>query len=347
MVFSNSTSHLFKVPISQLEQSLGYSDLACEWLAGDGSDRSYFRVRAPEQGKSWVLMQLGPADEQMLKTNDYCWPHLACYLLERGVKTPEITRQWPEFGSILIEDCGNETFESRVFSYLKSDHKSKVADLYRQAFGMIGGFLSSPSDGEKPWTRRSFDREKFEQELHFFRSKYLQETLNLFLVPSDMKRFQHECARLSEDLAKESRFLVHRDFHSRNIMIHDDELISIDFQDARLGPASYDLVSLCFDPYIPFDFEFRLTLMSQGLSTLKGLCDPSILENINRTWKNMALQRLIKAVGSYGYIATKKNDPGWLEYVTPSLRMITALDSDDFLFLSKELPAKILKLIHR
>lgn len=347
MELSDVKPEALKIPLNDLECSLGYQNLAYEWLAGDGSDRSYFRIRSPHDGKSWVLMQLGPDDERMLKNNEYCWVHLAKYLLSHGVRTPEVTRQWPEYGTILIEDCGNELFEGHVLQMLRSSSFDKVMDLYRQAFHMIGGFLTSPSEGEESWKHRCFDKEKFNQELHFFRAKYLQDALNLYLIPAEMSQFQIECATLSEELSKESCYLVHRDFHSRNIMVQGDSLISIDFQDARLGPASYDLVSLCFDPYVPIEFGDRTALLTEGRSILRDLCPPSILDNIDRTWQKMALQRLLKAIGSYGYLSARKKDPGWLEYVRPSLQMIHGLGHERFPFLSGDLPSKILRRLKK
>ena len=148
-------------------------------------------------------------------------------------------------------------------------------------------------------------------------------------------------------MASESLYFVHRDFHSRNIMLKDEDLAVIDFQDARLGSPSYDLVSLFYDSYIPFTVEAREQLLSAAIQQLSTTVDTKTMGRINNNWKLVLLQRQLKVLGSFAFLSLVKNKPIYQQYMPVTLDTIlySNLFDERWPFLSKTLPIKIASLI--
>ncbi|NBQ53721.1 MAG: hypothetical protein EBU49_09095, partial [Proteobacteria bacterium] len=119
----------------------------------------------------------------------------------------------------------------------------------------------------------------------------------------------------------------------------EDRQAVIDFQDARLGPASYDAVSLCFDSYVPFGSDDRLKLMDQFLRQVGVKLGNAMRIEIEQQWKSVLLQRQLKAIGSFGYLTIDKNKGNYLRYVKPAIAAMRAADVRDsrWPFLSVEL----------
>ena len=122
---------------------------------------------------------------------------------------------------------------------------------------------------------------------------------------------REEWARIVDELAAEPRVLCHRDYHSRNLMWHDDTLYVIDFQDARMGPDTYDLVSLLRDSYVDLPdaavddlIDYFVALDPRQRPTAPS--DPEF----RRRFDLMALQRNLKALGTFGYQTTTREQPG-------------------------------------
>ena len=108
-------------------------------------------------------------------------------------------------------------------------------------------------------------------------------------------------------------------------MIHDQKVAVIDFQDARLGPPSYDLVSLVFDSYVPLSPESRLKLLNEGLDLIAASASKEVADRAREEWKPMLLQRQLKAIGSFGYLTVDKSKGDYIKNVAPALQ--TLLDA--------------------
>src|SRR6185295_4046666 len=96
----------------------------------------------------------------------------------------------------------------------------------------------------------AFDVEKLLWELDFFVKHFVQGYRGVALSPRELAALGEEWREIASELAGEPRVLCHRDYHSRNLMVHEGRLYVIDFQDARMGPDTYDLVSLLRDSYV-------------------------------------------------------------------------------------------------
>ena len=122
-----------------------------------------------------------------------------------------------------------------------------------------------------------------------------------------------------EELAAEPRVLCHRDYHSRNLMYHEDRLYIIDFQDARMGPDTYDLVSLLRDSYVDLPEQTVNDLLAYFLA-LKGGTGRE--EAFRERFAVMALQRNLKALGTFGYQTTARRNPVYIQYIPRTLRYV-------------------------
>ena len=127
---------------------------------------------------------------------------------------------------------------------------------------------------------------------------------------------------LSKFLANRPQYFVHRDFHSKNIMLKESKLIVIDFQDARLGPCSYDLVSLCYDPYVPLNVSQRQVLFESAESYFSNHLSSEIADEVAITQKAVMLQRLLKALGSFAYLTCELKRGDYLKYCSTAIECL-------------------------
>ncbi len=316
-------------PPEVIAAALKVSSLTIEWLAGDGSDRCYYRVFSSELPGPMVLMQLSGQDAIALKNDGYDWIKIARLLADKGLFVPKVLATMPDHAALIIEDYGDVMLEGQIFQLADRGDVGKIRQIYTQASEIIASFLSMRSHPDAVWCKRSFDEERFVWELNFFMQKYAGPVAGVVWSTAEQAQFDVEVIALSQALAANSKYFVHRDFHSRNVMVKGDQLAVIDFQDARLGPASYDLVSLCFDSYVPFTAETRIQLFEDGLGVIKSAVGKVAHDEIVALWKPMLLQRQLKAIGSFGFLTIDKKRGDYLKYVEPALSTIEDQDVGD------------------
>src|SRR5436190_13969752 len=154
----------------------------------------------------------------------------------------------------------------------------------------------------------AFDVEKLTWELEYFVRHFVEGYRGIVLPASQRAVLAEEWSAVVEELASEVRVLCHRDYHSRNLMLHDGSLYIIDFQDARLGPDTYDLVSLLRDSYVDIGDRDLDELVAYFLA-LKGGHDE---QEFRRRFDLMALQRNLKALGTFGYQTAVRRNPVYI-----------------------------------
>src|SRR5439155_14866153 len=138
----------------------------------------------------------------------------------------------------------------------------------------------------------------------------------IVLSAAERAALQEEWSPIVEELAAETRVLCHRDYHSRNLMLHDGSLYIIDFQDARLGPDTYDLVSLLRDSYVDIS-DHQLDDLIAYFLALTGMQDE---QEFRRRFDVMALQRNLKALGTFGYQTAVRRNPVYIQYMPRTLK---------------------------
>ena len=295
-----------------------------EWLAGDGSDRCYFRLSSPELKESFVLMQLSGSDAEALRQNGYDWITVGETLTAAGIRIPKLHRSLPDFAALIIEDYGDVTFETLIHRLLKQDDEAGIDHLYDKCFQAIVSMLKINAHPPSVWNARAFDTEKYSWELHFFRDKYIKPIIAKKFGKREEQLFAQEASLLAKYLGGFSNYFVHRDFHSRNIMGDDCSLAIIDFQDSRLGPISYDFASLVFDNYVPLSLSKRLDLVKRSRSVIAGQIGANEAQAFDEQIKAVTLQRQLKAIGTYGFLTLDKKRGNYLKYVRPALATLTS-----------------------
>ena len=168
--------------------------------------------------------------------------------------------------------------------------------------------------------RIAFDVEKLTWEMDFFTKHFIEAYRGVVISPAAREALREEFALIIEELAGEPRVLCHRDYHSRNLMLHEDRLYIIDFQDARMGPDTYDLVSLLRDSVrrsagADRQRADRLLPRAQGR-------DASTEAEFRDRFDVMALQRNLKALGTFGYQTTARRNPVYIQYIPRTLRYV-------------------------
>ena len=336
-------------PPQALCAALKINAITIDWLAGDGSDRCYYRLSSPELPNSLVLMQLSGLDAEALKRGGYDWIRVADVLEHYRIPVPRVAAQLPDHAALIIEDYGDRMLEGQVFGYAALKDWNPVFKLYEGCAEVLSRFLAIPRNPESVWCQKQFDEERFVWELNFFMTKYGVPVAGFEFTETEEAEYQRDISALSKFLASNSKFFVHRDFHSRNVMVHNGQLAVIDFQDARLGPPSYDLVSLCFDSYVPLSAEQRTNLLKRGLEIFERDHGTMTTKIIRDEWKAMLLQRQLKAIGSFGFLTLDKNRGDYLKYVVPAVATLIDHDvgDDRWPFLSRTLLQRLKEKVHQ
>jgi N-acetylmuramate 1-kinase len=278
-------------------------------LTGDASDRNYFRV-IPSDGPSIVLaLHSGPIEFASLP-----FANVADLLQHVPLPVPAVLDHDDAIGIIALQDLGDVTLQA----HLGADSPSEHAALYRQAVAFIDLLqrrgVELASDSYVPF-RMAFDVEKLTWELEYFVRHFVVAFRGVVLRPAQQTALAEEWAAIVGELASEPRVLCHRDYHSRNLMVHDGNLYIIDFQDARLGPDTYDLVSLLRDSYVDIT-EPQLDDLVAYFLALKGIHDE---DEFRRRFDLMALQRNLKALGTFGYQTAVRGNPVYIQYIPRTL----------------------------
>ena len=273
-----------------------------ELLAGDASDRRFVRV-TPEGAPSRVLVvHTGPIDPAAL-------PLIQVAVLFRRlpVPVPAVLDTDAGLGIVVLEDLGDETLEALLSRLPAAEHEV----WYRKAIALIaaiqqgGRRLAERGASAAPPFRLAFDTAKLRWELGFFLEHFVAGYRQRSLTPAERHALDAEFRTLADEMAGEPRVLCHRDFHSRNLMAHRGRLYVIDFQDARMGPDTYDLVSLLRDAYAPLD-PASVDRLIAYYQTLAGIPDGDALRH---RFRRTTVQRALKALGTFGYqIAVRGND---------------------------------------
>jgi hypothetical protein len=163
----------------------------------------------------------------------------------------------------------------------------------------------------------AFDIEKLSWELHYFEKHFLEGLRGCDLSVEDRATLAEGFHRLAAEIASWPRVLCHRDFHSRNLMLHKSTLYWIDFQDARLGHASYDLASLLRDSYVSLPEELVAALVEEFRRRTAPDEAPGAFE---RRFELMSVQRNLKALGTFGYMTVVRGTDVYLPYVPGTLQ---------------------------
>lgn len=287
-------------------------------LTGDASDRRYFRVLLPDPPSIVLSLYTAPFEFDKLS-----FVNVARLLDRMPVPIPAVLGHAEDLGVLALEDLGDVTLQAHLGAASPAEH----AALYRQAVALIATLQSRGAELESPDFIPygiAFDVEKLTWELDFFIKHFIEAYRGVIFAPEAREELRTEFADLVQELAAEPRVLCHRDYHSRNLMLHDERLYIIDFQDARMGPDTYDLASLLRDSYVDLPEQTVEELIAYFLA-VKG--DAGNEREFRQRFDRMALQRNLKALGTFGYQTTARRNPVYIQYIPRTLRYVrTNLD---------------------
>lgn len=286
-------------------------------LIGDASARQYFRYLA-RPGESYVLAAYPEAFDPHL------FPYKQVYDLLRGIglPVPKIIRMDGELGIVLQEDLGDESLQRHLLTATERQRKN----LLFQAIDYIVTIQQRGVKELRPEYAAShlaLDKEKLSSELRFFCHHYLSGYRKR--QADNDNRFMEELTRLVDQLARYPRILCHRDYHVRNLILNDNQVYIVDFQDFRWGPPLYDLASLLRDSIQLEDPEtseyqdYYLTHSAWQSATLD-----QIRQDFHHQFHLTCAQRLLKALGTYGYQITACGNLAYEQYIPGTLRRVLA-----------------------
>ncbi|NJL25906.1 MAG: phosphotransferase [Calothrix sp. SM1_5_4] len=293
-----------------IAKTIGSPEYECMQLAGDASNRRYYRIVFA--GQSHVLMIWEPFKD----TESYPFLNVQSHFAKVDVRVPKVEAVAPDLGVVLLEDLGDLTLERKFW---ENQNQELALPYYAQAIDELIKihFLASQDDGRPSVCQQiQFDTAKFMWEMNYAREHFLEKVGGVKLSEADQKRLQDEFVRLCETLDKQPKFVCHRDYHSRNLMLKLNRVYVIDFQDARLGPLQYDLVSLVHDSYVNLSAESIDWIKKDYVNKARALGRKGSLQpDFEDIFRLQVIQRCFKACGSFTSFFNARNDTRYLKYV--------------------------------
>ena len=281
-----------------------------EPLEKGGSDRKYYRIAMRGEG-SLILVKYGSQREE---NRHYC--EIAAFLESLDVRVPAIFHHDIQEGLIWMEDLG----ETDLWQF-RDDPWSVRQPLYHSALEQVvrlhtRGHLTIGAS--RPRFEIAFDSELYRWEQHYFFENCVGRYFGIAPAAVDAACERTRLNEIAEQLGALPRVLVHRDFQSQNIMILEDRACLIDFQGMRPGLGQYDLASLLYDPYVTLTDGERESLLDDAIG-LYEQAGVSVAEDFREIFDLCAMQRLMQALGAYGFLGLVKEHPQFLGHIPPAL----------------------------
>ncbi|MDG1751018.1 MAG: phosphotransferase [Thalassotalea sp.] len=280
-------------------------------MNGDAGFRRYFRFNKNNQ--SFIAVD-SPSD----KCNNPAFIYMQQQLELVGIKVPEVVAYDEEHGFMCLSDLGTQDLSSVLTT-------QNMAEYYQQAILLLPKVVSIPQQNLPV-----YDKPFIQLELDIFSEWLLNEHLNIQLSVDEKKQLQICFDFLITSALEQPKVVMHRDYHSRNLMIADKGLAVIDFQDAVIGPITYDVVSLLRDCYVKWPseqilslFNYFAELMSQQFSL-----GHIALEQWKKWFDLMGLQRHIKASGIFARLYHRDDKSGYLADIPLTLSYIVDISAD-------------------
>lgn len=276
-----------------LKLQLNHQSFTLEPLTGDASFRRYFRLTLPS---TTAIVMDAPPNKEPLKH----FIQIQRILAAQGLLTPVVQAADIEQGFALIDDLGDALF-------LQSLTEGNRDNYYENAIETLIDLQHSPSD-----SLPKFDQQHMLNEMNLFIEWFLKAYLNLSLTASEESIIRDTFNVIAERVAAQPQVFIHRDYHSRNLMLVGEQIGVIDFQDAMLGPVTYDLVSLLKDCYIKLPdaaYQRYVDLFYQRQSLVHHWTPHDFIDEIDYC----GLQRHLKVLGVFCRLYLRDNKPNYLQ----------------------------------
>jgi aminoglycoside/choline kinase family phosphotransferase len=267
--------------------------------SADASFRRYFRVS--RAGRTWIAMDAPPPRED-------CRPFVtvAGLLRAAGVHAPEVLAQDLARGFLLLTDLGTQTY----LAALQGADAPRVDALFRDALDTLVAWQAATRAGELP----PYDEALLRRELGLFPEWYVGRHLGITLTPAEREALAAVETRLAAAALAQPQVFVHRDYMPRNLMVCEPNPGVLDFQDAVIGPITYDVVSLFRDAFVSWeeagilDWTARYWERARG----RGLPVQADFGTFYRDLEWMGLQRHLKVLGIFARLCYRDGKPAYL-----------------------------------
>lgn len=264
-------------------------------ITGDGGHRKYYRLKS--SNTTYVLMYDIEIKRQYNDTQEHNFAFVNVHkiLEENNVSVPSIKKIVKEENCLLLEDLGDCNLYNT---------KKNTLQLYEKSLNELIKIQNIKKDLNLPTFQKSFD-------VDFLITELAQSLINIYnyynpnnLLKSLPKELNREIATLCNFLETSSFCLVHRDYHSRNIMVIKEQVKIIDFQDARLGHPLYDLASLLEDPYTKLSQDIKIDFKKYFQKQASLL----VLDDFETHYHSISIHRLLKASASFIKLAKQDSN---------------------------------------
>lgn len=267
--------------------------------SADASFRRYFRI-ALTDGSTRIVMDAPPEQED-------CRPYLQVARLfgDAGVHVPKVFAEDLNQGFLLLSDLGATTYLDAL-----KRHPESASILYREASTALVAIQKASRPGVLP----EYDRALLNRELQLFPDWYITRHLGITLNEKQQATLASTFEKVLANNLAQPKVFVHRDYHSRNLMVSEPNPGVLDFQDAVYGPHTYDLVSLLRDAYITWEEEQELDWVVRywEMARKEKLPVPADFYDFWRDYEWMGVQRQIKVLGIFARLSHRDGKDGYL-----------------------------------
>jgi len=278
-------------------------------LFGDGSDRKFFRIFC---GSSPLIGLLSPRRVMGDSTDENdSYFFIGNHLYSKGLPVPRILYADTGEGRFLLEDAGDLHLQNFV-----RFPQANLESIYRHVITLLGSLHRKAPNGFDQ--RFCFDSALYdpsfvyERELEYFRNCFVNGCLGFEIAPDELRPDFETLAEAAG--VRESSLVFHRDFQSRNIMVHRARLWLLDFQGMRFGPPAYDLASLLIDPYVRVPERLQDRLVSMYWSCAGKLHGISKGDFIKK-FEAVRLARNFQILGAFGFLGMIRGKKQFLDYI--------------------------------
>jgi len=282
-------------------EKLGYKDYKLEEITADASFRKYYRLKVGSE--SFVVMDASQDKESIFPFID-----ISVRLLKEKVEVPRIIAQNINEGFLLLSDVGSQHLADML-------SPMSVELLYMKGVREILKMQEIDTTGMD-----LYDKPLLLSEMNLMPEWYLTHYKKYYLREEEKNELERLLEFIADEvLAQPKNLFVHRDFHSRNIMLDSGKLVLLDYQDALSGLLTYDLVSLLKDVYVEFDAE-KMKELALEFKALKGLSVDD--EQFLRWFDFTALQRHLKILGIFVRLDKRDGKSIYLKEIPLTLKYV-------------------------
>jgi aminoglycoside/choline kinase family phosphotransferase len=270
--------------------------------SADASFRRYFRIDAPDERTSYIVMDAPPTHEDVRP-----FVQIAGLIAQAGLHAPQVVASDVERGFLLLTDLGSKPYLEALNAALASGDGQRADALMREALQALVQWQQHVDDSALP----PYDDALLRRELALFPDWCVTREYGVAWNEREHEQWQTACDLLVRSALAQSTVAVHRDWMPRNLMVSDPNPGILDFQDAVRGPISYDVASMLRDAFISWDEEQELDWAVRYWEHARKAALP-VADDFGEFWRQlewMGLQRHLKVLGIFCRLKHRDGKP--------------------------------------